>query len=107
MPTPDHRYQTDVHRPYAFVFADATARAAGTGYTLTASDVGRWAKQTDDGSVWELTDESPITWAQVGGALTGAFQPLDATLTALAGLTYVSGVQVPVLTAADTLMSLA
>jgi hypothetical protein len=103
MPTPDHRYQTDVHRPYAFVFADASARALGTGYTLTADDVGRWAKQSDTGTIWELTDESPITWVQVGGALSGAYQPLDATLTALAAVAWSSGVQVPVFTAADTL----
>ena len=36
------------------MFADATARAAGTGYTITASDIGQIAYQTDTGSRWEL-----------------------------------------------------
>lgn len=53
------------HRVANWEYADATARIAAVGFI--ASDVGKWAKQLDDGSYWELTDDSPITWAQRTG----------------------------------------
>jgi len=61
--------QNNVHPPYAFSFASASTRAAGTGYTLAASDVGKIARQTDDNTLWMLLDDSPITWVCVGLAV--------------------------------------
>lgn len=58
-----HTNATKVHRINKWEFADAAAREAGTGYTFTASDVGKLGKQLDDRSYWELTDDSPLTWA--------------------------------------------
>lgn len=46
-------------------YATAAARTAATGFV--ASDIGKFAKQTDDGSIWELTAVTP-TWALVGGS---------------------------------------
>jgi hypothetical protein len=62
-----HRDKTgaDIHTPYFATYADATARGAAT---PGATDVGKIAWQTDNNSVWLLTDDSPLTWVQVGGA---------------------------------------
>ncbi len=60
-----HSQSTAVHVPYAFSYADTTARAAATGFV--AADVGKLARQLDDNSLWMLTDDSPETWVQVGG----------------------------------------
>lgn len=64
----------DIVGPYLHVianwtYADATARLAATGFV--ASDKFKWARQTDDGTYWELTDDSPITWEQLTGAGVG------------------------------------
>jgi hypothetical protein len=64
--------QLNVHIPYAFEFADAMDRAAGTGYTLIPDDVGKFARQLDDDSIWMLTADSPITWIAVGASAGGA-----------------------------------
>lgn len=56
---------TDIHQAYAFTFADATARLAGTGYTLTSEDVGKIALQSDNKTFWALQNHSPITWAEL------------------------------------------
>ena len=58
--------QLNIHVPYAFEFATATAREAGTGYTLVSADIGKLAKQTDDGSIWMLTATTP-TWLLISG----------------------------------------
>jgi hypothetical protein len=55
----------DRHAPANWEYADATARGAATGFV--AGDVGKLARQLSDNSLWMLTDESPIAWAQVGG----------------------------------------
>jgi len=57
--------QLNVHVPYAFEFASATTREAGTGYTLISADVGKLAKQTDNNSIWMLLTTTP-TWLQIG-----------------------------------------
>lgn len=49
-----------------WVYADAAARLAAAGFI--ASDVTKWAWQLSDNTIWMLTDESPITWLQVGGS---------------------------------------
>lgn len=57
---------TNVHVAYAWSYADATARLAATGFV--AGDVGKLARQLDANSLWMLTDDSPITWAEIGGS---------------------------------------
>lgn len=52
----------EIHRVANWEYADATARLAATGFL--PSDLGKWAKQINDGSYWELTDDSPIVWAR-------------------------------------------
>jgi hypothetical protein len=56
----------NVHTPFAFVYADSTARLAATGFV--AGDVNKLALQLSDATAWLLTDDSPITWAQIGGS---------------------------------------
>ena len=58
-----------VHVIHNYVYADATARLAATGFG--AADVGKVARQTDNGSFWLLTAATP-TWAQFGAGATGA-----------------------------------
>jgi phage-related tail fiber protein len=74
----------DVHIANAFVFANAAARIAGTGYTIVPADVGKIARQTDNETFWILTDDSPITWSAIDAA---GSVPTTRTLTAGAGLT--------------------
>jgi hypothetical protein len=62
----DSTGQSNIHVPYAFEFANAAARAAGTGYTLVPVDVGKFARQLDDNTFWMLSDDSPITWVAIG-----------------------------------------
>lgn len=54
----------DIHIPYQWSYADSTARGAATGFVV--SDVGKLARQTDDNSLWTLTNYSPIIWKQIG-----------------------------------------
>jgi hypothetical protein len=56
----------NVHIPYAFEYADETEREAATG--MVPADVGKFARQLDDNSIWMLTDDSPVAWVAVGGA---------------------------------------
>lgn len=56
---------TNIHVPYAFTYADQTAREAAS---LAVGDVGKFSRQSDDNSIWMLIDDSPTTWIQVGGA---------------------------------------
>lgn len=56
----------NIHVPYTFSYANSTARLAATGFV--PSDIGKFAWQLDDDSFWILKDDSPITWAQVGGS---------------------------------------
>jgi hypothetical protein len=58
-------------RPYKWEYANAAARTADTGFAST--DVGMFARQTDDNSIWVLTDDSPITWVAV--AVPSAYAP--------------------------------
>lgn len=63
----DHRAlpMADIHIPYAFSYADATARAAATGFV--SADVGKLALQRSDNTLWLLTATTP-TWVAVGGS---------------------------------------
>jgi hypothetical protein len=85
MPTTDARHSRSVynHPIENFTFADAAARAAGTGYTIVAADIGKVAYQQDTGVYYRLTAIGPLTWAQItgtgtssgaaGGDLTGTY----------------------------------
>lgn len=57
------------HRVANWEFVDAAARTGATG--ILPAEVGRWAKQLNDGSYWELIDDSPLTWEQRTGAGAG------------------------------------
>ena len=52
-----------IHVPFAYEYADATAREAATGFV--AGDVGKFAHQLDNHTIWMLTDNSPETWVFV------------------------------------------
>lgn len=75
-----HSAQTKNHRLESFVFADAAARIAGTGYTLTADDVGKIGYQTDLASYFRLTSYSPITWVENTGVITRPVSDTTQTL---------------------------
>lgn len=64
MPEHDVAPLGEIHIPYNWSYANAAARTGATGFI--ASDVGKFARQTDDNSIWMLTATTP-TWAQVGG----------------------------------------
>lgn len=55
----------NMHVPYAWTFADATALAAGVG--VDASGIGKLARKLDDNTLWMLTGVSPVTWKAAGG----------------------------------------
>lgn len=59
-----HQDATLIHVPYNFSYANAAARTGAGGFV--AGDVGKFARQTDDNSIWILTATTP-TWVQVGG----------------------------------------
>lgn len=54
-----------LHALHAFTFATAVERVAGTGYTITAADIGKVAKQTDTNRFYLLVNNSPLTWSEV------------------------------------------
>lgn len=56
----------EIHIPYQWSYADATARLAATGFVI--ADVGKLARQLDDNSLWMLTDDSPETWIAIASA---------------------------------------
>lgn len=53
------------HAPHSWEYADATARAAATGFVL--ADLYKLALQVDNDSLWILTATTP-TWVAVAGA---------------------------------------
>lgn len=55
----------DIHIIINWIYADATARGAASGFV--AADVGKVAWQQSDDTFWLLKDDSPITWVQIGG----------------------------------------
>lgn len=54
-----------MHTPYNWSFANTAARYA---VVATSADVGKFARQTSDDTIWMLTNHSPVTWVAVGGA---------------------------------------
>ena len=58
--------------PYSFSYADSAERTGATG--LTVADVGKFARQLDDDSLWMLVDASPVIWKNVAAAFTPYIQ---------------------------------
>ena len=54
---------SDIHLPFAWIFADSTARLAET---VTVDDISKICFQEDDSSVWVLT--AVTTWVQIGSS---------------------------------------
>ena len=83
----------DIHIPYNWSYADAAARTGASGFV--AADVGKFARQLDDDSLWMLTATTP-TWIGVSAlgppaahAAThkgGGGDVVDDATTSLAGL---------------------
>jgi len=55
-----------IHIGYNWTYADAAARTGATG--MVSADVGKFARQLDDNSIWMLTATTP-TWIAVGGGI--------------------------------------
>lgn len=53
-----------IHIPYAWAYAGQTEREAASGFV--AADVGKFARQLDDDSIWMLVSVTP-EWTNVGG----------------------------------------
>jgi hypothetical protein len=53
------------HPAPSLEYANTAARTGATG--LTSDDIGRVARQTADGSLWWLKDDSPLTWVSAEG----------------------------------------
>jgi len=53
-----------IHIPYNWEYADQSAREGASGFV--AGDVGKFARQLDNNSIWMLTEVSPA-WIQVSG----------------------------------------
>lgn len=82
MADPRHSKQTTadgIHTPIGYEYANAAARTGATGFT--AADIGKFARQLDDDSLWMLIAVTP-TWVTVGGGV-----PTSRQVIAGAGLT--------------------
>jgi len=77
-----HRNLTgnDIHTLIAFTYADAAARTGAVG--LLPADIGKISRQADDGSLWILDNNSPVTWQAIGSI--GAAEALALATEALA-----------------------
>ena len=58
----------EIHIPYNWTYADQSAREGASGFV--AEDVGKFARQLDDNSVWMLTATTPA-WVSIGGGASG------------------------------------
>lgn len=65
----------DVHTPIAFTFANSAARGSATNpntsLPYTSADLYKFARQSDENSVWMLTAITP-TWIESGGTAASA-----------------------------------
>ncbi len=74
--SPLHSQQTTVdgiHTAIAYTYADAAARLAAGGFV--ADDVGKFARQLNDNSVWMLVGIGPTAWV-AGTGVTGSTGPM-------------------------------
>jgi hypothetical protein len=58
----------EIHQPFSYEYADAAARTGASGFV--SGDIGKFARQLDDNSMWMLTAVTP-TWKRVDGTGTG------------------------------------
>ena len=60
----------DIHISHNWSYADAVARLAATGFVT--ADVGKFALQEDENSIWMLVENVPgmYTWVLIGGPIT-------------------------------------
>jgi len=58
----------EIHQPFSYEYADAAARTGASGFV--SGDIGKFARQLDDDSMWMLTAVTP-TWKRVDGTGTG------------------------------------
>ena len=74
----NHSIIEAAHRPYAAVYADASARTSATGFprgeggavvAFAVEDLYKKVLQLDNATEWVLADDSPVTWTQVPGGL--------------------------------------
>lgn len=63
----------NVHIPYNWVYADASAREGALG--LVSTDEGKFARQSDNDSLWMLVDYSTPGWIEVTGSGGGSGLP--------------------------------
>lgn len=68
-----------IHKPYNWEYADAATRVADT--SVLAADLGKFARQTDDDTIWMLTATTP-TWSAVSASASASsyVYPPPATL---------------------------
>jgi len=87
--SPLHKHQNvsnGIHIPYAFEYADTAARTGATGFV--ASDVGKFARQTDNNTIWMLTGVGP-SWIEIsGGGVASSNKVVVSALKASAGNIY-------------------
>lgn len=63
------------HGPVNWEYTNAAARTGASG--IIPADVGKWAKQLDNNTYWELTDDSPLTWLQITGVAITTGSPFE------------------------------
>lgn len=54
---------TNIHTPITWTYTNSAERLAATGFT--SSDVGKFARQTDNNTLWMLVSHSPVTWVRI------------------------------------------
>jgi hypothetical protein len=65
MPLHKEIFPVENHIPYAFEYSNEAARLGAGG--LVGNDIGKLAIQQDDNTLWILINDSPVTWAFIGG----------------------------------------
>ncbi len=71
----------EVHIPYTYSYASSVARTGASGFA--AGDVGKFARQTDDNSIWMLIATTP-TWVAVSQSAAGLDALSDVIITSAA-----------------------
>lgn len=60
---------SQIHVPYSFSYASSTERNAAT--NLTIADIGKFARQLNDNTLYMLVNNSPTTWTSIGSGVAG------------------------------------
>ena len=77
---PNHKGATganEIHVPHFQTYADATARLADA--TIVGADRRKLVVQTDDDSLWYMSDDSPLTYRRLDQMIGTARVEFDAT----------------------------